>query len=173
MILKPEPITAEAFAPFGDLIQVGAEPLIINYGHTERHHDLAALDLLAQGGRPLISIFRSTPLPQPISLKLMERHPLSSQAFFPLGDQPYLVAVAPAGAFDPSALKLFVAEPGQGVNYHRGVWHHYCLALNQVSDFLVIDRGGEGPNCDEISLEEPIQVDLSDLTTAAEEPDHR
>lgn len=169
MIVKPEPVTAEAFAPFGDLIQTGTEPLIINYGHTERHHDLAALDLLAQGGRPLLSIFRSTPLPQPVTLKLMERHPLSSQAFVPLGNNPYLVAVAPAGDFDPAALKLFVVGPDQGVNYHRGVWHHYCLALNGVSDFLVIDRGGKGPNCDEIPLAEPIQVDLSDLPLNTEE----
>lgn len=163
MILKPEPITASAFAPFGDLIQTGNEPLLINQGHTERHHDLARLDLLQQGGRPLVSIFRSTPLSLPLTLKLMERHPLSSQAFVPLGNNPYLVAVAPAGEFDPAALKLFLAGPDQGVNYHRGVWHHYCLALNSVSDFLVIDRGGEGPNCDEIVLPEPIQVDLDAL----------
>ena len=169
MKIKPEVVTAAAFAPFGDLIETGDEPMIINYGHTERHHDLARLDLLEQGGRPLVSIFRSTPLQSPITLSLMERHPLSSQAFVPLGDNPYLVAVAPTGEFDPAALKLFLVGPHQGVNYHRGVWHHYCLALNGVSDFLVIDRGGEGTNCDEIPLNEPVQVDLSDLQLTSEE----
>jgi len=162
MKLKPETITAERFAPFGDLIETGTDPMIINYGNTERHHDLAELDLLEQGGKPIVSIFRSRPLPQPITLKLMERHPLSSQAFIPLGDRPYLVAVAPAGEFDAGALRLFIVGPGQGVNYHRGTWHHFCLALGRVSDFVVIDRGGAGHNCDEIELPEPIEVDLSD-----------
>lgn len=162
MKLKPQLITKEAFIPFGDLIETGMDPLPINYGYTERHHDLAALDLLEQGGRPIVSIFRSTPLPLPITLKMMERHPLSSQAFMPLGDQPYLVAVAPAGEFDLEALKLFMVGPEQGVNYHRGTWHHFCLALDGVSDFLVIDRAGESHNCDEIELPEPVEVDLSD-----------
>ncbi len=146
--------------PFGDVIQTGAEPLQINYGHTERHHDLAPLDLLQQGGRALLSIFRSTPLLTPITLRIMERHPLSSQAFVPMSGEPYLVAVAPAGEFDPSAIRLFLAAPDQGVNYRRGTWHHFCLALNRVSDFVVIDRGGEGPNCDEVELDDPIIVDL-------------
>jgi ureidoglycolate lyase len=160
MKLTPEPITAENFAPFGDLIEVGENPLLINYGFTERHHDLARLDLTEQGGRPLLSIFRSRPLPRPLRLNIMERHPLSSQAFMPLGDQPYLVVVAPAGPFDPQALRAFIAGPGQGVNYARGTWHHFCLALNAPSDFLVIDRGGEGSNCDEVDLRVPVDIDL-------------
>ncbi|MBR9883905.1 MAG: ureidoglycolate lyase [Oceanospirillales bacterium] len=162
MILKPVPISAEQFTPFGDLIETGADPIAINYGYTERHHDLASLDLLEQEGRPIVSIFRSTPLPQPVTLNVMERHPLSSQAFIPMGNQPYLVAVAPAGEFDASKIRLFIVKPGQGVNYHRGTWHHFCLALNAVSDFLVIDRSGKGDNCDEVTLVEPITVDLSD-----------
>ncbi|WP_027852627.1 ureidoglycolate lyase [Marinobacterium litorale] len=162
MKLKPQAITAENFSPFGDLIQTGSDPMIINYGNTERHHDLARLDLTEQGGTPLVSIFRSKPLPLPLTLEVMERHPLASQAFIPMGSEPYLVAVAPAGEFDLKALKLFIVQPGQGVNYHRGTWHHYCLALNSVSDFIVIDRGGDGHNCDEIPLPQPIEVDLSD-----------
>lgn len=161
MILKPEPLTGEAFAPYGDLIETGADPMIINYGHTERHHDLARLDLAEIEGTPLVSIFRSNPLPMPLQLKIMERHPLSSQAFIPMGQEPYLVVVAPAGDFDARQLKAFIARPDQGVNYARGTWHHFCLALNKVSDFVVIDRGGEGPNCDEAELPEPVEIDLS------------
>ncbi len=161
MILKPVPLTKEAFAPYGDLIETGTDPMIINYGNTERHHDLAALDLAEKAGKPLVSIFRSKPLPLPLNLQIMERHPLSSQAFIPMGNEPYLVVVAPAGEFDGGKLQVFIARPDQGVNYARGTWHHYCLALNDVSDFVVIDRGGEGPNCDEAGLPEPVVVDLS------------
>lgn len=156
MILQPAPLTAEDFAPYGDVIEASDKAVqkIINYGHTIRFHDLARLDLGAQDGQPLVSIFRSTPLPQPIAVRVMERHPLSSQAFYPLSCHPYLVVVANKGEFNSKNLKAFVAAPGQGVNYHKGTWHHYSLALEDVSNFLVIDRGGPEKNCDEVFLDE-------------------
>ncbi|MGZ9096836.1 MAG: ureidoglycolate lyase [Micavibrio sp.] len=155
MKLKPVPLNAVVFAPYGDVIEAGdhAEQRVINYGNTVRYHDLARLDLAAEQGQPLISLFRSTPLPHPIAVKVMERHPLSSQAFYPLGPHPYLIVVAEKGDFDPANLRAFLAQPGQGVNYHKGVWHHYSLALEGVSDFLVVDRGGPEKNCDEVFLD--------------------
>lgn len=154
-LLKPEPLTAAAFAPYGDVIECASaqEKRDINYGNTERFHDLARLDLTANGGKAIVSIFRSTPVPRPIGIKIMERHPLSSQAFYPLGNHPYMVAVAPKGEFYPDKIKAFIAGPHQGVNYHAGTWHHYSLALDKISDFLVIDRDGPGDNCDEVAVE--------------------
>ena len=156
--IKIEKLTAKRFAPFGDVIEVRADlsPILINHGNTERYNDLASVDTAKDNGQPLVSIFRSTPLALPITIEKMERHPLSSQAFIPLSSNSYLVVVAPAGVFDEKEIRAFLALPGQGVNYHRGVWHHYSLALGDVSDFLVIDRGGEGINCDEVSLETPL-----------------
>ncbi len=154
-ILKPEPLTAAAFAPYGDVLECGTAKELrnINYGNTERFHDLARLDLGAQNGQPLVSIFRSKPLPRPIAVKVMERHPLSSQAFYPLDNRPYMVVVAEAGEFNSSRLRAFLAGPKQGVNYAKGTWHHYSLALDAVSAFMVIDRGGPEKNCDEVFLE--------------------
>lgn len=160
--LKPEPLTAAAFAPFGDVLDCAsaAEVRHINYGQTDRYHNLAMLDLLKDGGQPIVSIFRSRPLPRPVAVKVMERHPLSSQAFYPLNNHPYLVLVAPAGGFDAKALRAFVAGPRQGVNYHAGTWHHYSLALDKTCDFLVIDRLGPEKNCDEVFLDgEDIFID--------------
>ncbi|MEJ2442729.1 MAG: ureidoglycolate lyase [Exilibacterium sp.] len=160
----PAPLTRAAFARFGDVIEAGeqARHFTINQGYTERYHDLARVDVDAGDGRALVNIFRSTPLPKPLRLTVMERHPLSSQAFFPLSQRPYLVAVAPAGEFSAAAIEVFLAAPSQGVNYHRGTWHHFCLALEQTSDFLVLDRGGEGDNCDQVLLEasQIITVDV-------------
>lgn len=160
MIRNPEVLTAEAFAPFGDVIEINPfKPhLSINYGNTQRFHDLAKVDVSNGGGRPGISIFRSKPLPTPIQIRLLERHPLSSQAFFPLSPHPYLVVVAPPGDLDESAIRVFLAQPGQGVNYHAGTWHHFCLALEGESDFLVVDRIGKGPNCDEKELAVRFQI---------------
>ena len=160
--LTPQPLSAAAFAPYGDVMSVETpEKLLnINYGNTERYHNIANVDVNENDGNTLINIFRSRPLPLPIDIKIMERHPLSSQAFMPLGDQPYLVVVGRAGVFDENAIEAFIAQPGQGVNYHRGTWHHYCLALNSESDFLVIDRGGAGNNCDEETVQQTIRVAL-------------
>lgn len=153
-LIKPVALTAKAFAPYGDVIEASQchEQKNINHGNTVRYHDLAKLDLMAKDGGPSVNIFRSTPLTRPIMIHQMERHPLSSQLFFPLGDKAYLVVVAPKGNFNPKKIKAFLAEPDQGVNYHPGVWHHYSLALYDVSDFLVIDRLGPDENCEEVSL---------------------
>ncbi|HET6970159.1 MAG TPA: ureidoglycolate lyase [Phenylobacterium sp.] len=151
--LVPEPLTADAFAPFGEVIEASdrAEVIPINYGWTTRFHDLA--DVETGEGRAIISVFRSKPLSPPV-LKIFERHPLGSQAFMPLQGRPYLVAVAPRGAFDPTQVRLFRAGPAQGVNYARGTWHHFLLALEAESDFLVVDREGPGENLDEVMLAE-------------------
>ena len=103
-------------------------------------------------GRAILNIFRSKPVQDGFALRVIERHPLGSQAFMPLSPYPYAVVVAPPGDFDPTALRAFLASPAQGVNYHAGTWHHYCLALEGESDFLVVDREGPGDNCDEIQL---------------------
>lgn len=163
MVITPQDLTQASFAPFGDLIDLSTakESRAINDGNTTRYHDLAKLTLTENRGTPLVSIFRSTPLPLPITLLTMECHPMSSQAFYPLSDNPYLVVVAPPGEFSESSIEVFKAGANQGVNYYPRTWHHYSLALYSVSDFLVIDRGGPEENCDEIRLSEPLIVDLS------------
>lgn len=160
--LTAKPLTREAFAPYGEVIAVAEdnEHFPINYGRSERHHALATVQLGSPQDSAVISIFRSQPVTLPFRAEVMERHPQGSQAFIPLGGQPYLVAVAPAGVFDPEAVVLFVAQPSQGVNYHRGTWHHYSLALNAMSDFAVVDRAGPGDNCDEVTLVAPLEFDI-------------
>jgi len=115
------------------------------------------------GGKPSVNIFRSAPLPLPITIRMMERHPKSSQAFYPLGDEPYLVVVAPPGQLDPAKIEVFVASASQGVNYHRGTWHHYSLATGGVSDFLVIDRIADDENCDEQVLDLHDQIIITEI----------
>jgi len=157
--VTPIQLTAEAFAAYGDVIEASerAQVMAINYGQTSRFHDLARIDVADEGGRAIASIFRGKPLDPPI-LRIVERHPLGSQAFVPLSGRPYLVAVAPAGEFDPAKLVVFRANAGQGVNYAKGTWHHYLLPLQAESDFLVIDREGPGENLDEIELAPADQV---------------
>jgi len=161
-ILKPAPLTRAAFKPFGDVIETaGARHYPINQGTTVRYHDLAAVDVAGGDGQPLISIFRGQPRPRPIAIRLMERHPLGSQAFIPLQPRDYLVVVAdPAQPVTPGALRAFRATGAQGVNYARNVWHHPLLVLEADSDFLVVDRGGPGDNEEEFRFAEDAAVFL-------------
>ncbi|MBN3753499.1 ureidoglycolate lyase [Paraburkholderia sp. Tr-20389] len=152
-----EPLTRESFAPFGDVIELeGAKQIPINLGTTIRYHDLANVDVTDEGGRTLVNLFRGQPRVLPFEVKMMERHPLGSQAFIPLNDKPYLVVVAPVGELDESQIRAFVTSGWQGVNYAKGVWHHPLLSLGDVSDFIVVDRGGEGVNLNELDLRESL-----------------
>lgn len=167
--LEAAPLTAAGFAPFGTVIQTdGARHYPINAGTTERYHRLAVAEALAANDSPdstpaevIISLFEARPYALPAALWMLERHPLGSQAFMPLGDRPWIVVVGPAGETPaPADLRAFVARPDQGVNYATGVWHHPLIALEAPSQFLVVDRDGPGENCDEAPLADDIRVTL-------------
>ena len=155
-VLAAQPLTRAAFAPFGDAIEAdGAQHFEINNGSTTRFHDLARVDVAAEGGHTLVNIFRARPLAMPLTVAMMEKHPLGSQAFIPLEAAPFLVVVAPPGdSVAPEDLRAFLTQGRQGVNYGRGVWHHSVIALGQETDFLVIDRGGPGDNLAEFFFAE-------------------
>lgn len=158
-IIHIEPLTAEAFAPFGQVIQLaGAHHYPINNGMTERYHDLAKVELGGTHPRPLISIFRGQPYALPLDLKLVERHPLGSQAFYPLSANPWLVIAADDEAGQPARLRAFRPAPGQGVNIAMNIWHGVLTPLERQSDFLVVDRGGEGNNLEEHCFEVPWRI---------------
>ena len=114
--LFARPLTKEAFAPFGNVIETdGAAHFAINGGTTTRFHDLAHVDVATEGGRPLISIFRGQAFAFPVEIRMMERHPLGSQAFVPLQPVPFLIVVAPDRDGQPGEPQAFLAAPGQGV----------------------------------------------------------
>ena len=161
--LQPQALTREAFADFGNVIEMaGAEHYPINQGTTERYHDLADIDVSLEDGEPLISIFRGQPRARPIRLDLMERHPLGSQAFYPLQNRDWLLVVSVAqDPLEPDGLKAFRATGIQGVNYARNVWHHPLLVLEPDSDFLIIDRGGPGNNLEERAFSGKVSVLVS------------
>lgn len=157
--LVVEPLTRAAFAPFGQVIERdGAEHFPINAGMTERYHDLATIELGGEGSRPLLSLFRGQPYSLPLSLKLVERHPFGSQAFYPLSAHPFLVVVAADRNGTPATPRAFLTGPGQGVNIGINVWHGVLTPLEAVSDFLVVDRGGPGPNLEEFVFATPYTI---------------
>lgn len=160
-ILRPQPLTRETFAPFGDVIETSdAQHFPINRGAVERYHDLARVDV-GEDGHTLVSIFECTrPGALPLRVDLVERHPLGSQAFIPLDGARMCVVVAPPGdAVEPSDLRAFLSDGSQGVNYHPGTWHMPLVTFAAGQRFLVVDRGGPGDNCEERELDDDIVVE--------------
>ena len=154
MRLAVERLTKAAFAPFGEVLERdGAELRVINDGTTDRLHALARVDVAAEGGWPVVSIFQGRRRPFPLRVAMMERHPLGSQAFVPLQPLSWLVVVAD-GTDAPTGFRAFHARGDQGVSYRRGTWHHPLLILHPEQDFLVVDRDGPGGNLEEVALGE-------------------
>lgn len=148
LTIKPQPLTREAFAPFGDVIQIeGSNQFEINSGYTTRVHDLIDIQLGGESAKAQFSFFLGRP--RPLEIKMLEKHPLGSQAFYPIEDKRWLVVVASAP--EPESVCAFWASGRQGVNYHQNVWHHPLLVI-ESQQFVIIDRGGDGHNCDEVEL---------------------
>ncbi len=158
--LKLEPLTQDAFAPFGDVIEIeGARHFPINAGTIERFHDLANLDIDSEeGGRAIISIMSCNETSSlPYRVHTVERHPSGSQAFFPLDPVPMISVVAPAGDDpEPGDFRGFISNGKQGVNYRAGVWHMPLISDRLGQCYLIVDRAGPGHNCDELHFDEQV-----------------
>lgn len=150
------PLTAEGFAPFGDVIDAATPPdVMINDGLCARHHDLARMDFGT--GRAGISVFSAEARPYPLRVDMMERHPLGSQAFLPLSGAVMVVVVAPDACGVPGDPRAFVTAPGQGINLLRDTWHG-VLAPLAAGQFAVVDRIGAGDNLVEHRFDVPYVV---------------
>lgn len=158
--IELEPLTAEEFAPFGNVIEIGkdAQSFGINAGTTERFHDLANVTISGDNARPIISMARAQPFSLPLKLDMLERHPDGSQAFIPVTPTRFIVVVAPDENGTPGTPRAFMTSPGQGVNYTQNSWHGVLTALDVVTDFIIVDRAGDGDNLQVFEIAEPYEI---------------
>ncbi len=154
--IQLKPLTKEAFAEFGDVIEIeGAKHFSINSGAVERYHDLAKVET-DEEGRVIISIVSCNEVSElPYQVKVIERHPLGSQAFIPLCPAKMIVVVVlPSDKPDFDGLQAFISNGEQGINFNRGVWHMPLISTQKDQRYLVVDRGGDGNNCDTMKIDE-------------------
>lgn len=152
------PLSAHSFAPFGDVLSVeGAPDKLINQDLCGRYHDRAQLDF-GLDGRAGISLFKAQLRSLPYELDMMERHPEGSQAFLPMDAHPFLVIVAADEGGKPGVPQAFLTHVGEGVNYHRNVWHGVLTPLAGNGLFAVIDRIDKTPNLQEHWFDTPYEV---------------
>jgi ureidoglycolate lyase len=148
------PLTAEAFAPFGEVVRLGDD--------ARRVRAQGAFERLPEAVEPRLWV---ATLQQSVALPLvvttLERHPLSAQTFIPIDGCTYLVVVCGAaadGAPDPATLRAFMAAPDQGVTYARGVWHHGLTALRAPARFVVCMSFSGTDDDIFVPLPEPIRL---------------
>ncbi|MBT2322066.1 ureidoglycolate lyase [Variovorax paradoxus] len=163
MRLLAQPLTSEAFASYGTVLAAPAgRGRLINGGNAERFDLVDDLQLGAEGGRPMLALFRAQARRFPHAVTEMERHALGSQSFVPLGERRFVIVVAPAGpAPTAETLAAFVADGRQGVTLAPGTWHHALLAVD-AGDFVVVERAGAVVDCDTFDLAAPVGVELED-----------
>ena len=142
MEIVPQPLTREAFAPFGDVIDVPNEP--------GRKYYEDALGNLRPAAHPSLSMSLKGETPErPLKADLLERHEFSSQTFVPIDVARWLIVVAPhakAGGPDLACVKAFIATGKQGVTYKPNTWHHGLTVLDKPGRFAVFmwRDGGKG-----------------------------
>ncbi len=121
--LEVEPMTAEAFAPFGELWEATDQP-------DDRR--LSTPTGYAYLGRTTVGVIW-----QPyggLCFNELERHFGVTQSFIQLSGSPAVVSVAaptktedPTDVPDPADVRAFQIDPGKGYSFKRGTWH----ALNR------------------------------------------
>lgn len=153
MQIRTQPLTPDAFAPFGDVLDATGDFRLINEGFCQRHHDRARIDVAE--ARVGLSIFKARPRALPYVFDLIERHPEGSQAFLPMSEHPFLVVVSPGPSARPLA---FLTNGAQGINLCRGTWHGVLTPLAGPGLFAVVDRIGPTPNLEEYRYPSPFTV---------------
>ena len=133
MDLTPQPLTHEAFAPFGDVIDMPRDAGRFYYDD--------ALGNLRASASASLSVALKAPTPErPLASQEMERHEFSSQTFIPVDVGRWLIVVAPhsaKGGPDMAAARAFVADGTMGVTYRANTWHHGLTTLDRPGSFAV------------------------------------
>jgi len=146
-IIKPIKINRSNFGAYGDLISTDdMDPMDINAGYAKRFDNLANLNTSKDEGKTIVSIFSALKRTFPMTVDMMEKHPLGSQAFIPMKETTFLCFVAPKGESpEINKIQSFIVPPKNGINYKPGIWHFPLISTEDIN-FLVIDRMGKGEN---------------------------
>lgn len=164
--IRAIPLSVDAFAPFGHVVSAGLQAgKSANQGTALRFDFCAPVTSTRPAARGNLAVFRSTKKTLPFEVKLLEKHPCSTQAFLPMVCARFLVVVAPAvgdvvgAAPDVDRVVAFVCGPGQGISYAPGVWHHPIIALDADADFAMLAyEDGSAADCVEHPLSSSILI---------------
>jgi ureidoglycolate lyase len=157
MVIVPEPLRAEAFAPFGDVLEAPLDLGRNFFGDGLANRRAGAAPSLAVAHVPPLTVL-------PLVATRMERHEFSSQSFLALDVSRWLVIVAPKdadGRPDTARARAFLAGPGQGVTYRADTWHHPLTVLDREARLAVLIWLEHSQTDEEfVTLDQPFTVDV-------------
>ena len=156
-VIAAKPLTAEAFAPYGQVLQGTGRA-------TERKEFASHMQNGRPHAKPNMTYMKVLPATERVLVRAVERHPFSNQTFVPLNGTRHLVAVCPSAADGSpvvARLEVFVASGSQAVNYDANVWHAPRTALSSPGEFVMFrwDDGG-ALDTETIPLGAPVAVEL-------------
>lgn len=143
--ITPEPLTAQAFAPFGDVISLDSTPKL----PIDLYNGLNAIHgpiVLQADETPEFILFRVGY--RGGEVRYMERHHGMTQTFIPLNGDPYISVVAPPGAPmvdgfpDFASIRAFLVPGDVVLNIHRGTWHEPPFPTVDGQKFLITSTPG-------------------------------
>ena len=147
LIVKPKKVSKKNFKKFGQIIDTSKKKYFrINDGFAKRYDNLGKINTSINKGKTIVSIFSAKKRRFPMKIKMMEKHPLGSQAFIPMNETKFFVFVAPRGKKpNINRIESFIVPKQNGINYKPGIWHFPLISTKNMN-FLVIDRKGIGNN---------------------------
>lgn len=163
-MIRAEPLTPEAFAPFGHVSRAGlGEVKRIRGGAVTLSRSEARFDRDA-GAERLVLDFYSVPAePMPLRTEQAERHAHSAQVFIPVRCARYLVVVWPERPAPGVTPLAFVADGETAVTYAPGVWHHGIVALDRAAEFAsFMWRGDDVENAEFLPLDPVPEITWPD-----------
>jgi len=118
--LEIEPLTAEAFAPFGTLLDAGRRPVDRRLIEYDKAFRIAGSTKVGVIWEPYADL----------TLTQLERHFSVTQSFIPLSGSLSVMAVArptdpndPKAIPDPDQVRAFLVDGTVGFRYDIGTWH--------------------------------------------------
>jgi ureidoglycolate lyase len=161
--LRAQPLTAEAFAPFGSLAAIGAGGgRAVNQDRGRRILGIGDLAYDATATRPVLDVYHLKPSPLPFTLACFERHVLTSQVFIPIRCERLLLAVAPDdadGKPDAARAAAFVAGDDVMIHYRAGAWHSPLIALDGSAVLsMLMWEAGDARDCEEVVPPMTIEI---------------
>lgn len=156
--LRPTPINPADFARYGAVLdKATAHAYPINDGYATRYDRLAITDIT--DGHAQIAIFAAKPRAYPCVVDMLERHPLATQAFYPLQPHPWHAIVCAGETPTAERLRAFTIPGNIGVQYHRNIWHYPLLIRAARQEFLIVDYSGDGENLE--IFDAPLGVEFA------------
>lgn len=157
--LRPVPLTAATFAPFGTVTELPDDA-----GHGFSLTIERAFQADDAAPCPVVNLVQIETVPAPLMISQLEIHPHSSQSFLALDGAPSLIVVCQPradGQPDPATLQAFIASPQQVVTYDRGVLHHRLTPLRHPARFaMAMRQTGQGGDTILLNLPNPVTVEI-------------